>query len=103
MFTAVIEHITKDGRLTMGQVSDAVAEYLRTADLLRTRRHIVAEHLGMHTSLFGNRLRDEGTSYLALLNAERKRRLQECGHRKVEQLVSILGFWHPDSVRRWLK
>ncbi len=87
----------------MGKTADAVSTYLRELDLARTRRHDVARALGMHPNTLGKKLMMEGTSYLSLLNAERRRRLEECGDRRLDVLVNVLGFWHPDSVRRWLK
>lgn len=80
-----------------------VTKRLRRAGLLRYTKQACAEGLGCSTDTLERRLADEGTSWLALLEAERKRREaiadQLCVGADIK--AELLGFWSRTSYYRW--
>lgn len=70
-------------------------KYLETADLSRCQAKVVADHFGVNRSTIDKRLCQTDTSWQALKNAERGRRLDKLmaeGRASRENGAKVLGF-----------
>jgi AraC family mar-sox-rob regulon transcriptional activator len=90
--------------------SDKIREHLQTADLRRALRPNVAKALHISDTTLARYLRQEGVSYQQLLDAERKRRTDEClatwGNQAYGKRISdVCGYTKLNSFyrafRRW--
>ena len=92
-------------------VTDRAKAYLSKCELRRARLPIVASALCMSTATLDRKLRAEGVTWLALLDAERKARfdkaMAEDAARKAygREIIPALGYGEVNSFyrafRRW--
>lgn len=83
-----------------------VQAFLQTADLLRLRCNDVAEHYGISETALHKRLRRGGTTYKALLDAERRRRLHRLLY--ADRIIpkrdaEVIGFCHATGFLKFFK
>ena len=89
-------------------ITETVQDHLHNCpDLRRAKLYITADDFGITQKVLYNMLKAEGTSYVDLLDAERKRRCEilMSSAPKVSQsdIASTLGYGSPDSVTRAFK
>lgn len=90
-------------------ITDQVRAYIQSApELRRVNQGVVAEHLGMGQSTLNRALRNEGVSYLQLLDDERKARaealLSRNRHADVPAICRVTGYSAASisrAVKRW--
>lgn len=87
--------------------TEKVQAYLRECDLLRVRDAECAAAICKSTTTLRRRLREEGTSYGALLWAERQRRANELldrnPHADQWKLADVMGYNQRNSAGRAFK
>ena len=70
------------------------------------RVEVVAQHLGVDRRTVHRQLAAEGTSFSALVQAERRelaRRYVEGNERALSQVSALLGFAAPSAFSRWYR
>ena len=85
-----------------------VTEYLRSIDLLRAYKPLVADHLGVSTATISRALAAAGTSFTDLVDAERRQRLRQILQQQEHQprgseVYLALGFRQVKSLYRWVR
>jgi AraC-like DNA-binding protein len=102
-------------RYSQRLLKPALARSARFADRVRQlivlllprglcRVEVVAQHLGMDRRTVHRKLQDEGTSFSALLETERRalaRRYVEGTERPLTEIAALLGFAAPSAFSRW--
>lgn len=81
--------------------ADQVREILKTAELWRFNYDRCADALGISPSCFRNRLREEGTSFSELKDAERLRRLKSMPMEFGFKMAKPLGFRTANGFYFW--
>lgn len=91
--------------LSKESVSARISRALQGSDLRRARRELIAEQLGIHPCTMSRRLEEEGSSWTALIEAERKSRLSKQLHAPptAAELKQELGFTEHRSVYRFVQ
>lgn len=88
-------------------MASRVAAELKSADLSSITALDMCARFGMAHSTFSRHLRNEGTSFTAMLDAERARRVSEVMHRNpkacAQRLMLTAGYSHPNSAARSFK
>lgn len=84
-------------------MTDRVNRVLRHADLRKARRGWVAWKLFSSESAVRRGLHAEGTRFMALVSAERQRRIDEMPEKRGKQVFEELGFSELGSFYRWYK
>ena len=75
--------------------SHKVSEYLEQHDMARVKKYVVATELGVSVCTLERRLAEEGTQYMKLSDAERKRRLDSAdltGDITLTEIAKITGY-----------
>jgi AraC-like DNA-binding protein len=89
------------------QAAQQLRDYLATADLSRCQGKVVGAKFGIHENTLSRHLRAAGTTWQALKDAERGRRLDRLmaqGRASKPNCMAALGFAHDNSLRRfWIK
>lgn len=86
------------------QAREQLAEYLTTADLSRAVAKSVANKLGTSETRMRLRLRDAGTTWQKLKDAERLRRLHRLmaeNRASTQNCINALGYSSVDCLRRF--